>query len=166
MARAKTIEIRIPEMPIWEQIGGDMDPGAYGCTLAKSDGISIELIKIQPVREYIGDEEATDVGYPFWTKEAYFDLDDLNPSNEDVKSALDSIGMDLDTLKKDFTPTQRAIVIAEALLDYGRADEGESGWSEDVVPDKVKWWGGKIAGPEYLADDDELFRLEETEEVE
>lgn len=154
------LEITIPTMD-WEQIGGDMDPGTYGGTIATGDGHTIELLKIQPVREHVGDKEAADVGFPFWTRGASFDASDLDPSDKDVKSALDSIGMELDTLEADFTPTQRALVIAEALLDYGRADEGPAGWSGDIgIPDKVKWSSGKVAGPEYLADEDEAFRDE------
>ena len=152
-----TLEIVIPTMD-WEQIGGDMDPGTYGGTIATGDGHTIELIKIQPVREYVGDKEAADVGFPFWTREASFYTSDLDPNDKNVKSALDSIGMELETLEADFTPTQRALVIAEALLDYGQADEGPAGWSGDIgIPDKVKWWDGKTAGSEYLEDEDDLF---------
>jgi hypothetical protein len=151
------IDIEIPTMD-WEQIGGDIDPGAYGGIIATADGRAIELIKIQPVREYVGDE-AKDVGFPFWTRVAHFDADDLALDSRDVRSALDSIGMDLETLEADYTPAQRAMVIAEALLGYGRGDEGESGWSKDIgIPDKVKWWSGKIAGAEYLSDEDQAFR--------
>jgi hypothetical protein len=152
------VKIEIPNMPRWEQIGGDMDPGAYGGTIARSRGNAIELLKIQPVREYVGDREAAEVGFSFLTREAYFDLDDLDPNNKDVRSALNSIGMSVSTLEAEFTPTQRALVIAEALLDYGRADEGPAGWSEDILSEKVKWWNGKVAGPEYLADEDQAFR--------
>jgi hypothetical protein len=152
------IEIVIPTMD-WEQIGGDMDPGTYGGIIATGDGNALELIVIQPVREHVGDEEAKDVGFPFWTKEAYFDLANLDPTSKDAKSALDSIGMSLETLEEDFTPEARAIVIAEALLGWGRGDEGPAGWSGDInIPEKVKWSSGKIAGPEYLADEDEAFR--------
>ena len=159
MARKK-LEITIPKMG-WEQIGGDMDPGTYGGTIATGDGRAIELIKIQPVREYVGDKEAADVGFPFWTKEAYFDAADLSLDSSDVQSALDSVGMSEETLEKDFTPTQRAVVIAEALLDYGHGDEGPAGWSADIgIPDGVKWWTGKVAGSEYLADEDDEFRNE------
>lgn len=154
------IEVIIPDMG-WEQIGGDMDPGTYGGTIASGDGHNLELIKIQPVREYVGDKEAADVGFPFWTRVASFDAADLDPRKADVKSALDSIGMSLETLEDDFKPEQRAIVIAEALLDYGRADEGDAGWSGDIgIPEKVKWWGGKAAGSEYLEDEDDAFRNE------
>lgn len=156
------MEIRIPDMPMWKQIGGDSDPAKYGGTIAKSDGDAIELLKIQPVREYVGDAEAADVGFPFWTREAYYTLEDLDPENEDVKDALRSIGMDLETLEADFDPAQRALVIAEALLDYGVADEGPAGWSSDIYGDsEVKWWRG---GVETLADrlheEDEDFRRE------
>lgn len=160
VSESEEFEITIPTMD-WEQIGGDMDPGAYGGTIATADGRAVELIQIQPVREYVGDGEAKDVGFPFWTKTAYFDAADLELDNDDVRSALNSIGMELDTLKADFSPTQRAIVIAEALLGYGRGDEGPGGWSADIgVPDRVKWSGGKVAGPEYLADEDDAFLRE------
>lgn len=151
------MKIEIPNMPRWEQIGGDMDPGAHGGTIARTHGNAIELLKIQPVRSYVGDREAARVGHPFWTREAYFVLRDLDPSDKHVRSALDMIGMSLDTLEEEFTPTERALVIAEALLDYGRADEGPAGWSDDILSEKVKWWGG-VGGPEYLADEDEAFR--------
>jgi hypothetical protein len=155
-ASAGKIEIAIPTMD-WEQVGGDMNPGTYGGLIATADGDHIEMIQIQPVREYVGDKEAADVGFPFWTKEAWFDEADLQLKNDDVQSALNSIGMDLDTLES-FTPTQRAMVIAEALLGWGRGDEGPAGWSGDIgIPDKVKWWGGKVAGPEYIADEDDEF---------
>ena len=153
------MEIEIPKMEMWEQIGGDMNPGAYGGLLARSDGDALELLEIQPVREYVGDGEAADVGFPFWTRESYFTVDDLDLSNKDVQSALRTVGLEEDDLE-EMSPTQRALAIAEALARWGRADEGPAGWSEDVVPERVKWWGGKVAGPEYLAEDDEEFRRE------
>jgi hypothetical protein len=143
----------------WEQIGGDMSPDKYGGTIASGDGHTLELIKIQPVREYVGDKEAKDVGFPFWTKVASFDASDLDPRNKDVQGALDSIGMSLETLESEYTPEQRAIVLAEAMLDYGHADEGPAGWSGDIdIPDQVKWsYRNEIAGSEYLADEDDEF---------
>jgi len=160
------IPIEIPNMPMWEQIGGDMNPGQYGATIARNDGDALELLKIQPVREYVGGHEAANVGFPFWTREAYFDLDDLDTTRDDVRAALHMIGMNLGTLETDFAPTARALVIAEALLDYGRADEGPAGWSKDILSEKVRWSSGEVAGPEYLADEDEAFRREVLEEDE
>ena len=153
------IEITIPTMD-WEQIGGDVDPGAHGGVLASADGRAIELIEIQPVRDYVGDKEAADVGFPFWTKRAYFDAADLNLDNDDVQSAMQSVGLNVEALE-DMKPEQRAIALAEALLQWGRGDEGPAGWSADIeIPSKVKWWGGKVEGAEYLADEDDAFRNE------
>jgi hypothetical protein len=110
------------------------------------------------VREYIGDAEAIEVGFPFWTKEGYFDLSDLHLSKEDVQSALSFVGLDKEALL-ELKPETRAMAIAEALLMYGRGDEGPSGWAQDVVPGRVKWWGTKRAtGWRYLADEDREFR--------
>lgn len=169
--RESTMKIEIPDMEQWTQIGGDMDPGAHGGTIARSDGDRLELLMIQPVREYVGDAEAAEVGFPFWTREASFDLDDLDPSSKEVQSALNSIGMSLDDLAANpgdrtaagetgYTPQQRALVIAEALLDYGHADEGPSGWAADIIHEPVKWWSGAVAGAEYIADEDDEFRRE------
>lgn len=150
------LEIEVPTMD-WEQIGGDMDPGAHGGIIATGNGRAIELIEIQPVREHVGDREAADVGFPFWTKQAYFDAEDLSFDSPDVRDALRSVGLEQETLET-MTPTQRAVAIAEALLQWGRGDEGPAGWSGDIeIPEKVKWWGGKVAGSEYIADEDESF---------
>ena len=68
--------------------------------------------------------------------------------------------MDEATLRADFTPTQRALVIAEALMGYGAGvDEGPGGWADDVVPGFVKWWSKK-GGPEHFADEEEEFRVD------
>ena len=142
----------------WVQVGGDMNPGTSGGIIATADGSAIEIREIQPVREYVGDAEAVEVGFPFWSKEGYFDLDDLNLNNEDVRSALKTVGLDEDALL-EMKPETRAMAIAEALLMYGRGDEGPSGWARDVVPGRVKWWGSKRpAGWRYIADEDVEFR--------
>lgn len=161
MRATSGLEIQIPDMPMWTQIGGDNDPAAYGGTFAKNDGDALEILKIQPVREYVGDSEAADVGFPFWTREAYYDLADLDPDRDQVRQALGSIDMDRTTLREDFTPTQRALVIAEALIDYGSGvDEGPSGWSKDIYADQeVKPNVGAVTTfGELLADEDNEFR--------
>lgn len=157
------LEIKIPTMPMWEQIGGDMDPGAHGGLIATADGDHIELLEIQPVQSFVGEREAAEVGFPFWTKEAWYDLDDLDPKNKDVQSALESSGFNDGDQRIDFedaTPEQRAMIIAECLLRDGtKTDEGPSGWSEDLPDHEVKWWGDKVANlREYIADEDESFR--------
>ena len=149
-------ELRIPTHG-WVQIGGDMDPGTYGGTIATANGQTIEIRKIQPVREYVGDSEALEVGFPFWTKDGYFDLADLRLDREDVQSAREYVGL-TDEIMEDIKPETRAMAIAEALLDYGHGDEGPSGWAKDVCPDRVRWNSGKVQGWRYLADEDVEFR--------
>ena len=154
------LEIQIPHMETWMQIGGDIDPGTYGAIIARSDGDALELVEIQPVREYLGDGEARDTGFPFWSKEARYDLEDLNPKREEVQRALAYSGLELEALE-EAAPPQRALAIAEVLLQYGdKVEEGPAGWSDDVVTEPVKWWTGAIAGSEYLADEDAEFRRE------
>lgn len=171
---AKALDIKIPSFD-WKQISGDMDPGKYGGTIAEADGEHIETIVIQPTRELVGDGEAKEVGFPFWSKEGWFDIDDLDPNGpnaKEVKSALKSIGMSVidGELVDDGsgnivgeTPEARALVIVEALIGYGRGDEGPAGWAKDVIGNRqVDWWGsrGKREGWEYIADEDEEFRRE------
>lgn len=158
MADGGVLEVLIGKFG-WTQIGGDMNPGAHGGTIAKGDGHSLELRKIQPTREYVGDDEALEVGFPFWSRDAYFTIEDLDPAqNPELARAMQSSGLTYETLA-DIAPKQRALALAEALLDYGRGDEGPAGWAKDVVPGRVKWWGGKRAvGSSYLADEDREFR--------
>jgi len=150
------LEIKLKKFP-WTQIGGDMNPGSYGGIIATSDGNSIEVLNIQPTREYVGDNEALEVGFPFWTSEAYYDLSDLDPSKHG--DALSFVGLTEDALEK-MAPEERGVAIAEALLQYGTGvDNGPGGWAKDVVPGKVKWWGSKSAqGWKYLADEDREFK--------
>ena len=149
----------------WMQIGGDMDPGSYGGLIARADGDQIELVEIQPVREYVGDGEAAEVGFPFWTKEAWYDASDLSPSRKAVREALQSMDIDLSEVDDD----KKAIVIAEALMRYGvGSEEADSGWAADIVQFPVKWWGSdtRQTFQEYCGDEDGNFRREVLEEEE
>lgn len=155
-----SLEIVIPDWNgEWRQIGGDMDPGAHGGTIATCDGNAIEVIKIQPVRDQVGDDEAKDVGFPFWSKEGYYDLDDLR---EAVGDRLLVKWVELDKFLPDLTPEQRAIAIAEAAMDYGfKSEESNAGWAKDVIGSRiVKWMSGTEQGYEYIADEDDEFRRE------
>lgn len=151
------MELKMPTFA-WKQVDGDMNPGTYGGTIAQADGQSIELITIQPTREYVGND-ARDVGFPFWSKEAYFDLSDLNPNDKSVASALKSIDLSHAQLN-EMDPETRALAIALALVGYGRGDEGHSGWAKDVIGDRrVQWYRSKgRQGWRYLADEDVEFR--------
>ncbi len=158
-AEMDSMEIRIPTFD-WKQVGGDMDPGAHGGTIATADGDTIEIIEIQPVRSHVGDREAKDVGFPFWSKEASYSLDDLSLSNEDVQGAIEYTGLGEHLV--DLTPEQRAVAIAEACIQAGVGyNEGPGGWAEDVLGSRiVEWHSGKKEGYEYIADEDDEFRRE------
>lgn len=156
--RAGALEVTIPTFD-WKQISGDMNPGSHGAIIARADGSSIELVEIQPVREHVGDGEAAEVGFPFWTREAYYDADDLSPSNKDVQDAIRSVDLDLDEVK----PEHLAEAIAEALMRYGTGvDEAEGGWATDIVQFPVMWWSSKTPQTfeEFCGDEDAEFRRE------
>ena len=138
-----------------------MNPSQYGAILARTDGDTIELLEIQPVREHCSDAEAREVGFPFWSKEASYDLDDLDASKPEAQAALIYCGTDLD----EVPPESRLLVIAEALFAYGhKVEESRCGWARDVLPKglgRVKWWGAEHPrGVSYIADEDVEFRRE------
>ncbi len=176
--RAGALEIPMPEFD-WEQIDGDVNLPTYGGIIARSDGQTIDLVEIQPVREYVGDGEAAEVGFPFWTKEASYDIDDLSPTNKEVKAALTSSDVNLDEIE----PQWLARAIALACMRYGHgSEEGDGGWAGDKKPGedgranllgsrKVRWgYAGverKTFAEEASSDDDDFRRevLGEEEEL-
>lgn len=168
--RRNSTEIPMPDFD-WEQIDGDVNLGSYGGIIARCEGGQIDLVEIQPVREYVGDGEAADVGFPFWTKEASYDASDLNQSNEEVRSALQSSEVDLDTIE----PEWRARAIAIACMRYGHgSEEGNGGWAGDKQPSeggrgnllgsrRVRWsYAGskRTTFAEECGDEDDEFRRE------
>lgn len=142
----------------WYQISGDMTPERHGGIIANREGTSIELIEIQPVRELVGEGEAIGVGFPFWSRTAWYDARDLSPENGTVRTALRSMGIEL----RDIVGPNQDMAIAEALMRYGHGvEEGPSGWAKDVLGKrKVLWWasGKKRIGWKYLSDEDRDFR--------
>jgi hypothetical protein len=162
-------EIPMPEFD-WEQIDGDVNLPSYGGIIARCDGSTIDLVEIQPVREYVGDSEAAEVGFPFWTKTASYDAEALSPRDEQVELALASSDIDLNEVDDD----QLARVIAVALMRYGHSEEGDGGWAGDKEPGeegranllgsrKVRWaYAGskRTTFAEEAADEDDEFRRE------
>lgn len=151
-----TCGIKIPKMP-WTQISGDLNPSQHGAIIAEGDGERLYLLEIQPVREYVGDDEAVEVGYPFWTKESRFDLSDLDPERGVVQEALRTLGADF---LDDITPEQRALAIAESLHSHDESEEGQAGFAKDILGNRrVRWSCTKRAqGWRYLADEDREYR--------
>lgn len=152
----------------WHQIGGDMNI-AYGASFARRDGACWSIIRIDPVREYVGDNEAAEVGFPFWTKEGYFD-------KRDIMRAIDDDGFVSSMGLADFIsecggkPNKRdRAYVASAMLDYGYGDPGPAGWGKDIIRmfgsfEVVMWCGGSLK--EDLEEEDESFRREVLEEGE
>ena len=159
---ANHLTVRVPKMHRWKQISGDMDPARYGAIIARSEAndTALELKEIQPVREYVGDEEAAEVGFPFWTREAWYDTEDLQLSRQEVRHAMNAVGLEEEQLA-GMSPEERGLAIAEALMRYGdKVEEGTGGWSEDVLSEEVEWWQGEPEGASALAEEDAEFRRE------
>lgn len=152
-----TANLRKFRRDVWYQIDGDMDPGKHGGTIGRDDGYSIEVRQIQPVIEYVGEREALDVGFPFWTREGSYDRADLAAFLADG-FACRSFGID----PADFDLDRRAdrLAVAAMAVQHGYCvDEGPCGWSRDVCPRSVVWWhgrGGRIVGG--LAEEDTEYR--------
>lgn len=145
---------------IWKQIGGDQNPGRYGALIARISrgGDDIEIVEIQPVLEHVGDAEARQVGFPFWSNEASYSKEDLRPGSKEMQDAMRSYDVTEEDLPEG-TGDNYWFALAEIAMRYGiGVDPGPSGFAEDVVPGKVKWWSGKVAGPNYLLDEDKAFR--------
>ena len=142
----------------WRQISGDMNPDKYGAIIARWDGKALELLEIQPVAEYVGENEAVAVGFPFWSREAWYDPSDLDPARPDVVSALKCCGLDL----AEVEPKHRPMAIAECLMRYGSGvDESTAGWARDVLGKRrVVWWAsnGKAIGWRFLKQEDQEQR--------
>lgn len=167
--RPGKFEIPMPDFD-WEQVDGDVNLPAHGGIIARCEGGQIDLVEIQPVRAYVGDGEAAEVGYPFWTKEASFDADSLDPSNPEVRKALQSSDVDLDEIDDEHLAT----AIAIALMRYGHSEEGNGGWAADKKPgeegmarvlgtSKVRWGYAGIKRTTFIeeaADEDDEFRRE------
>ncbi|MCH9802132.1 MAG: hypothetical protein K0U62_11480 [Actinomycetia bacterium] len=122
------------KVDVWYQVSGDVGASTYGVTLARmDDGGNVELLEIQPVREFVGDRDAREVGYPYWSKEAYLWADDE---------------------REDFNAAN-----LEELLFEGRVpwEEGRSGWSKDVLP------GGSVRGIEWWTPQGHSWRSEDAE---
>jgi hypothetical protein len=146
---------------VWYQIGGDMNPMDYSGTFARTDGNAIEVLHIDSTIDSVGEREALDVGYPYWTKEACYDDADLRAFLGD-DSARRSMN-----LPEEWTPDMpltRALrfAIADAAMIYGfRTDGGGGGYGVDVAPRRATYWYGR--GREgmkaWRASDSEFRRL-------
>lgn len=141
---------------VWYHVNGDIHGMRYGCTLAMFERDVVHVRQIQPVTEYVGDREGSEVGYPFWSKKASYDLADirriLSERNERGWAPLDYVGLDIPADAK-LTRSVR-IECACAALDYGyMTKEGPAGWSADVLPRRLaRSYGTPTRADGYEAD--------------
>lgn len=147
---------------VWYQTGGDVDPCTYGGTICRDDGDTVDVIHIQPVREYAGDREAADVGYPLWSREACYDNNNLIAFLRDDSYRrcydLDNAGELFDPDNVTWTRARRLVVAGVACESGWRCDEGPSGWTDDVVPPRVSWWSRGCTLRDWRAADADFRR--------
>lgn len=146
---------------MWTQIGGDMNPGKYGGLIARRiSGGGVELREIISVIEMSEYEEAMATGYPFFSRDYSYSKDELLPGNADMQAALRSMDIDEEDLPDiDNLGDNYWFALADVASKYGiNSEEGPSGFAKDVVPGKVRWWSGIVAGPSYLRDEDREYR--------
>jgi hypothetical protein len=130
----------------WRQVSGDMDPGAHGCVLARTtdNGLTIDLLEVQPVREYVGDGEASEVGFPFWSREATYWVEDLKTDPR-------------------FEPDRENLIelACAAMLCGVDVEESTAGWARDVFPAKAYYWCNRrpVSGAFFSSEDAEFRRL-------
>ena len=126
---------------VWYQIGGDVNASTYGATIARSDGFGIELRRIEPVREAVGDREAAEVGYPYWSSEAYVEPDELSGNLAEMLAQVEELDLNSELIW----------------------EPGPSGWAADVLPvpgaqaSRIKWWQPQGHG---FSEDEGEFRRE------
>lgn len=150
---------------VWYKVEGDVNGAAYGCTFARWTGDCVEVRKVQPVVEYVGESEAADVGHPYWTREGSYDDDDMRAILRDRNprgwAPQDYVGL-------DYPPDARLTValrfeLACAALDYGQgAEEGPAGWADDVYPRNDDGAFARVKGEsirDFRAEDREFRRM-------
>lgn len=130
-------------MSKWKQISGDMTWEKYGVLLAKVDGGSVELVRIDPWAEHDHDAQLTHGLY--LVDEGSFDEDDLNVlmNHKKIASACQSVGMDLEEYQK--LPIEAK---AEVMAGWGGlgGDSKSTNNLLEALPDKpenIEFWGGK-----------------------
>jgi len=134
-----------------------MDPGRYGCVLARTvdNGLTVDLLEVQPVQDYVGLREALEVGFPFWSREATYWTSDLM-TDPRFESAYKS---------SEVRPESCVVERACAALSYGvDVEESTFGWARDVFPAKAYYWCRPNKRPvsgAYFAGEDAEFRREQ-----
>jgi hypothetical protein len=133
-------------MAKWKQISGDVNWADYGVVLAKDDKDqkSVELVRIEPWIEH--DSSAIKTHGLYVVEGRSVDYGDMGVDEDDVKSAIESTGMDEREYKK-LSPAHKAEIIA-SYNGYGgySGDERSTNNLLGALPDKpenIEFWHGK-----------------------
>jgi hypothetical protein len=91
------------------------------------------VFEVQPVVAFVGEDEAADVGFPFWSRESFHDREDIAATLSD-RLTLGYVGADR-LLGRDVDSLTDAeileVVYARHAVGCG-TDEGPAGWSADL----------------------------------
>jgi hypothetical protein len=142
---------------LYKQVSGDVNPAQYGATLLRWEGDEIEIVQIQPVRNYLSDSEAVEIGFPFWKREARYSKQDLN--GVEALNAVNSACLDLSEID---SMTARYEAVAVACMEHGwKVEEEAGGFARDVFPPKARYWCNKrpLSGAAFADEDSEYRKL-------
>lgn len=117
----------------WKQIGGDVNPKDHGAVLAKVQGDSVEVVRI----------DVNDEGPGWYVTTATFDKDDLGWNGQaDGKTLAKFIGVDERDWNRMSIEEQGEVAIQYHGSGWGGNDKHVTKWSE-ALPAKsnqIKWW--------------------------
>ena len=135
----------------WIQVGGDVSPSDYGCTLARVCSLSgdVELLKIESTIDLCGEREALDAGAPFYVSEAYLEASEVRCNCGEY-----------DRCSRPYATLCCAAACSEDVHWENPQHSPSVGYSADVLPcksSKVKWWSKQ--GHAFRVADAEFRRL-------
>ena len=148
----------------WRQIGGDMTPESHGALLARADRHGVDVVRIENLRDHVGDDEAASTkGRGLFLADSWsFDWDDLDMDSDPAmwrRICSDYEGhMPEGWTLEDCGDNMDASWRAERLAEDHSPGEVDSGTSEDVLPapaEEIVWWGDAQSVSQGFAEEDD-----------
>lgn len=140
----------------WVQVSGDMTPEDHGGTIARlSEFGNVDVREIQPVRSYVGEGEALDVGYPFWSRATEIEVRYLTLANPVTRDLVRRAGWIDEGVFHGADLLNRASILYDIEEETPwPSEEGPAGWSPTVLPTRpelIRWWANPT--PPILPED-------------